>query len=282
MINKVTERFIEVHNKILQMKKVKSSRQFAIMLDYLPQSLSEIINMRRDVSVELLRKAVEVFQMNPEYLFLGKGELFYQETVEKIREITLITNASGESKILYVPGSMQEKYALHIISEDIIKELPTFSLPDPNFNNEYYRCFEMKGDHMEPTIFEGERLVGRYLEPIFWKNSIKDNLVFIVVTNAEVYIGRLLNHLKETKSILVQSDNKFYKNISIKANDIQEIWRVSLKISPFLSSPRNPNEIFRYELQNIIQTNKMLTENIKDVEKQMRELLKRDSRTGTV
>ena len=278
MISKVTERFIECHNRILHLKKVKSSRQFAIMLDYLPQSLNEIVNMRRDVPIELIRKAVEVFQINPSYLFTGKGEYFIEDVVEQIREITLITNASGESKILYIPGSMQEKYALHVLSEDILKELPTFSLPDPSYNTEYFRCFEMKGDHMEPTIFEGERLVGRYLEPIFWQGSIKDNLVFIVVTKSGIIFGRLLNHLKETKSVIVQSDNKFYKNFEIKVADIQEIWQVALKISPFLSTPRDPNEVFKYELQNIIQSNRMLSENIRDLEKQLREISKRDPR----
>ncbi len=282
MISKVTERFIECHNRILQLKRVKSSRQFAIMLEYLPQSLSEIVNMRRDVTIELIRKASEVFQINPVYLFVGKGEMFYEEEVEQIRELTLITNASGESKILFVPASLHEKYALHLLSPDILKELPTFSLPDPTYNTEYFRCFEMKGDHMEPTIFDGERLVGRYLEPIFWRNSIKDNLVFITVTKSEVFIGRLLNHLQETKSVIIHSDNKFYKNISVKASEIQEVWQVSLKISPFLSSPRNPNEIFKFELENIIQSNKIISENLKDMEKQLREFSKRDQRTGQI
>ena len=52
----VTERFIKCHDKLLANNQVRSSRQFAISLDYLPQSLSEIVKGRRDVTIELLRK----------------------------------------------------------------------------------------------------------------------------------------------------------------------------------------------------------------------------------
>jgi cell division protein FtsB len=95
-----------------------------------------------------------------------------------------------------------------------------------------------------------------------------------------VLVGRLLNHLKETKSIIIQPENKYYKNISIKQNEIQEVWQVSLKISPFLSSPRNPNEVFKYELQTLIQSNKILADNLKDLEKQVRDMIRKDLKTG--
>lgn len=278
MISKVTERFIEVHHKLLQQKRVKSSRQFALMLDYLPQSLSEIINRRRDVNIELLRKAIETFQLNPIYLFSGKGDIYYEELEATVKEVTLVTNASGESKILYVPSSLHEKYALHLLSDDIVKELPTFSLPDPSYNSEYFRCFEMKGDRMEPTVFDSERLIGRYVEPIFWKNSIKENIVYIFVTKSEVIVSRVLNFVTQTKSIVLAGDNKYYHNETIKLNDLSELWQVTLKMSPFLSSPKNPNDIFKYEMEQLIHTNKILAENIKDMDKHLKDLTRRDQK----
>lgn len=278
MISKVTERFIEVHEKLLQQKRVKSSRQFALMLDYLPQSLSEIINRRRDVNIELLRKAIETFQLNPIYLFSGKGDIYYEEMEATVKEITLVTNAAGESKIMYVPSSLHEKYALHLLSDDVVKELPTFSLPDPSYNSEYYRCFEMKGDRMEPTVFDSERLIGRYVEPIFWKNSIKENLVYIFVTKSEVIISRVLNLMAQTKSIVLAGDNKYYHNETIKLNDLSELWQVTMKMSPFLSSPKNPNDIFKFEMEQLIHTNKILAENIKDMDKHLKDLTRRDQK----
>ena len=54
----VTQRFINCHNKLKIDQRIRSSRQFALSLDYLPQSLSEILKNRRDVTIELLRKSI--------------------------------------------------------------------------------------------------------------------------------------------------------------------------------------------------------------------------------
>ena len=67
--NVVTQRFIRCHNKLRENKTIKSSRQFALELEYLPQSLSEILKGRRDVTIELIRKAIEVYRMNPIFMF---------------------------------------------------------------------------------------------------------------------------------------------------------------------------------------------------------------------
>ena len=75
----VTQRFIKCHNKLKDDQRVRSSRQFALSLDYLPQSLSEILKSRRDVTIELLRKAVDKFKFNPVFLFTGEGPMFMSE-----------------------------------------------------------------------------------------------------------------------------------------------------------------------------------------------------------
>ena len=75
MNNVVTQRFIKCHDKLREEKRIKSSRQFALSLEYLPQSLSEILKGRRDVTIELLRKSVERYQINPVYIYTG-DEMF--------------------------------------------------------------------------------------------------------------------------------------------------------------------------------------------------------------
>ena len=282
MISQVTKRFIECHNKVLELKKVRSSRQFALMLDYLPQSLSEILKERRDVTLELVRKAAEVFNINPVYLFMAKGDMFYEEKVDQVRELTMVTNTAGENKIIYVPAGLQSRYAAQKMKASILEELPVFSLPDQNYNSDHFRCFEVVGDQMEPTLYEGERVVGRYIEPMFWNTSIKDNMVFVLVTKSEVHIGRAINHLKETKSILFTFDNTYFKSIQIPRTEIQEVWQIALKITPFLASPRNPNDLFKLELEQIAQSNKFLGESLKDLEHKIRDLIRKENRHTTI
>ncbi|HRD81537.1 MAG: hypothetical protein IAE84_03560 [Saprospiraceae bacterium] len=70
-MNTVTKRFLDCFEQLKLTNKVRSGRQFAVSLDYLPQSFSEIINGRREVTVELLRKATEQYRLNPAYLLSG-------------------------------------------------------------------------------------------------------------------------------------------------------------------------------------------------------------------
>ena len=58
MSNKVTERYLECYNELIAKKKVKNGRQFSLSLNYAPQSWSKIQNSERQVTVDLIRKAV--------------------------------------------------------------------------------------------------------------------------------------------------------------------------------------------------------------------------------
>lgn len=71
-MNTVTKRFLDCFEQLKRTNKVRSGRHFAVSLDYLPQSFSEIVNGRREVTVELLRKATEQYCLNPAYLLMGQ------------------------------------------------------------------------------------------------------------------------------------------------------------------------------------------------------------------
>jgi transcriptional regulator with XRE-family HTH domain len=74
--NIVTQRFTKCVQRLRENKTIKSSRQLAIELDFLPQTLSEILNGRRDATIEVIRRAVERHRFNPIFLFTGEGNLF--------------------------------------------------------------------------------------------------------------------------------------------------------------------------------------------------------------
>src|SRR5690606_26382219 len=98
MSNLVTTRFKACHDRLKEDGKVRSSRQFALQLDYLPQSLSEILKGRRDVTIELLRKAVEVFDMNPVFLLSGEGPMFKTGSDSNLRVLSIVTNEDGATE----------------------------------------------------------------------------------------------------------------------------------------------------------------------------------------
>lgn len=254
----VTQRFIKCHNKLREDNRVRSSRQFALSLDYLPQSLSEILKGRRDVTIELLRKAVEKYKINPVYIYTGEGPMFMTETEhQSFRVLTIVTNAQDDERIVHVPVPAQAGYATELTDPRFIQELPTFTLPDYKYRVGTHRAFDVAGDSMEPTLFEGDKVVCSFLEPTLWETALKDNYVYVVVTRGDVMVKRVFNHLKAEKKLRLCSDNSFYEPFEVGLGDVREIWYVRARISPFLPSPQN---VKNYLLDEIRELKKTLTQ----------------------
>jgi Peptidase S24-like len=250
--NVVTQRFIRCHNKLRENKIIKSSRQFALELEYLPQSLSEILKGRRDVTIELIRKAIEVYRMSPLFIFTGDGPLFLlEETHTNLHVLTVVTDVGNEERIVHVPIPAQSGYVKDLNDANFIKNLPTFTLPDYKYKVGTHRSFDVAGDSMEPTLFEGDKVICSYIEPSLWDSAIKDNYVYVIVTKDDIVTRRANNQLKTSKLLEVKSDNNQYEPYEIPLSNIKEIWYVRAKISPFLPSPNRINNLFLEELTSL-------------------------------
>ena len=251
-INIITQRFIKCHDKLREDNQVRSSRQFALSLDYLPQSLSEILKGRRDVTIELLRKAVEVYRINPVYIYTGEGPMFMTEEDHKsFRVLTIVTNVSDDERIVHVPVPAQAGYASELTDPTFIQDLPTFSLPDYKYKVGTHRSFDVSGDSMEPTLFEGDKVICSYLEPTLWESSIKNNYVYVIVTRGDILVKRLTNNIKKDKNLKLISDNNYYEPFDMHISDVREVWYVRAKISPFLPSPQNIQNMLHEEVKEL-------------------------------
>lgn len=270
----VTQRFIKCHNKLREDNRVRSSRQFALSLDYLPQSLSEILKGRRDVTIELLRKAVEKYKVNPAYIYTGEGPMFMTEEDHKsFRVLTIVTNAQEDERIVHVPVPAQAGYAAELGDPTFIQDLPTYTLPDYKYKVGTHRSFDVSGDSMEPTLFEGDKVVCSYLEPTLWENAIKDNYVYVVVTRGDVVVKRVFNKIREKKQLELVSDNSFYEAYPANLGDIREVWYVRAKVSPFLPSPQNIQNYLQDEVRELKQTIHKQTQLIDSLNKTIERLL---------
>ena len=149
----VTQRFVKCIKQLKKTGVVRSMRQFALSVDYLPQSLSEILKERRDVTIELLRKSVELYKINPIYIYTGKGPLFMSEEDHKnLRVLTIVTNSQNDERIVHVPVPAQAGYASEISNPIFIQDLPSFTLPDYKYKVGTHRSFDVSGDSMEPDL----------------------------------------------------------------------------------------------------------------------------------
>lgn len=268
----VTQRFIKCHDKLRAENRVRSSRQFALSLDYLPQSLSEILKGRRDVTIELLRKAVEKYKINPVFIYTGEGPMFMsEEDHQSFRLLTIVTNTEEDERIVHVPVPAQAGYAGELSNPTFIQDLPTYTLPDYKYKVGTHRSFDVAGDSMEPTLFEGDKVVCSFLEPALWESSLKDNYVYVIVTRADVLVKRVTNKIKESQKLELASDNQYYDPYLVNINDVREIWYVRAKVSPFLPSPQNIHNYLIDEIRELKKTLKLQTELIKTLNQTVRE-----------
>ncbi|MFM2268754.1 MAG: hypothetical protein RL757_2195 [Bacteroidota bacterium] len=249
----VTQRFVKCHHQLRARKVIRSSRQFATELDYLPQSLSEILKGRRDVTIELLRKAIDTYRINPMYLFMGDGEMFFDAPADTPQYA--VGNPDYEL-ILHVPAAAQPAYVSSSETESFLQSLPTMTLPDYKYRTSLHRAFDVSGNVMEPTLFEGDKVVCSQLAAEHWATGLKNNYVYVLVTQSDLLIRRINVHRSDALLTEIEaiSDNPLYENTVIPLTEIREIWYVRVKVSPFLPSPSRIEQLFLDDVQSLKQT----------------------------
>ena len=233
MANLITKRFIECYRDLRSCDKIRSDRQFCSILEFAPQSWLKILKNEREVPIGIIQSAIEKFGFNPEYLFLGYGEKFISTD-----EIILRQNEeSEENGIIHIPVTAKAGYTEQMNDTVLIRNLKSYTLPIDYFNSGEFRSFEIEGDSMEPVLKEGEIIVcSRVEDPVLYANNIKSGYVYVIVTNDDIMVKRVSNLLKEEGKLQLISDNTDYPDIIIDKIDLQEVWIVKIKISPFAHS----------------------------------------------
>ena len=241
MQGEVTKRFIECVEHLKATHRIPSTRQFALNIGIHPQCISDIYRDKREVNSDIIHKSVASYNINPNYLYLGTGPLIIgDESTEKpVTEaiITVVTDEMGDERIVHVPVEAQAGYGSSIHDAVYFEDLPSFSLPGQQFKTSTHRCFDVAGDSMEPSLYSGDKVVCSFIEPDNWFNGIRNNYVYVIVSESSVVVKRVQNNLRESGCLLLSSDNSYYTPFEMELKEIKEVWQVSLKISPFMPSP---------------------------------------------
>jgi hypothetical protein len=226
----VTDRFIFCHDELKRLRKVRSSRQFALSLDYLPQSLSEILKGRRDFTLELLRKGVEKYEMNPIFLLTGKGSHFSQPE-EWLTPKNAVDAPVNSDVIYFVPQILGKKYAAERRNSQFLASLECLKLPVAHLKGHNLRAFEVQSNSGYPAFLPGDVLIAEKLDPALGVKSISNGKFYVVVTKNNILIHKIdLNSLSKGY-VNLYLDNKEEKITSIKLSEILEFWEVRLKVT---------------------------------------------------
>ncbi len=276
----ISERFIECLEVLKKENKIRSSRQFSISIDVHPQCISDVVTGKRDVSSVMIQKCVDHYKFNPLYLYTGKGEKFIieNETSELTSDpvLTIVTDNIGNERIIHVPVSAQAGYGQELYNPVFVKDLPSFTLPGENFSHGSYRCFDVVGDSMEPTLFSGDKVVCSFVEPENYYNNLRNNYVYVIITQSGVVVKRVHSELKREAYLILNSDNSYYDPFQVELAEIKEMWKVTHKISVFMPSPSHIRNALHAEVGGLKDTISDQSKMIKSLNSTVEKLLKQN------
>jgi hypothetical protein len=225
----VTNRFIVCHDELKRHRKVRSSRQFALSLDYLPQSLSEILKGRRDVTLELLRKAVEKYDMNPVFLLTGKGSFFSGS--EDIRQEKKGGTSDSSTTISLVSHLLGKKYAAERRNSLFLSSLQSIKIPGIPVLDATWRAFEIQSGKSAPFLTPGDILISEKLDPTSGVKSIIGDKLYVVVTKSGILVNKIDLGAISKGILSLHAPDKKSKSIDLKLSELLELWEVKYKIT---------------------------------------------------
>lgn len=192
---------------------------------------------------DVLKAIIDEFNVNPDYLF-GKGRQMIKSEYIKSEYAGLpkvvTVDTSEKENIVFVPVKARAGYLNGYGDQDFIESLSVFNMP--YLNNGTYRCFEVQGDSMATTFHQGDLVFGKYVESL---QEIKNDKVYVVISKEDgIVLKRVINRIQENGTLILKSDNKNgdYPSYSINANQITEIWDVSMYASKQLKHPMNVHD----------------------------------------
>lgn len=188
---------------------------------------------------DVLTSIINTFNINPDYLF-DKSQVMLKSDVTGIQSYSgmpqvVSVNKSGNENVVFVPIKARAGYLDGYGDSEFIETLPSFSMP--HLNNGSYRCFEVQGNSMVRTFFDGDLVFGRYVEHL---SDIKDGRVYVIVSKNEgIVLKRVINRIEERGKLILKSDNKDgnFPTYTMNIEDVMEIWYVTMFASKQMPEP---------------------------------------------
>lgn len=193
---------------------------------------------------DVLLAIIDTFNINPNYLF-GKSNRMLNSEAEVV---TLISDSpqkdlvkvKEEEHITCVSVKSRADYVQRRDDKGYINSLPSFKIPF--LAHSTYRCFEVHGNSMAQTFFDGDFICGTAIETI---SDIINHEIYVIVSETNgVMIKRVLNHAEQQQKLVLRSDNTDgnFPDFTIDSDEIKEIWKVVLYLSKEIPKPLNMSE----------------------------------------
>jgi len=188
---------------------------------------------------DLLESIIQEFNIDPEFLFGNNNTVVKKKdtnpkTYDGVPQVIAV-NQQGDENVVYVPIKARAGYLDGYGDTEFIETLPSFTMP--HLTNGTFRCFEVQGNSMVRTFFDGDLVFGKYVEDL---NDIKDGRVYVIISkNDGIVLKRVINRIEERGKLILKSDNKDgnYPTYTINSEEIMEAWYVTMFASKQMPEP---------------------------------------------
>lgn len=223
--NIVNQRFRLVYEQLKESGKIKSKSDIAAQLGTYNHVINSILKGKRNITLEQMNKLIDIYGVNANFLFGGSGQMFDGEEgvhiplAEKIYEgrknITLVPQKAMAGGAIAAQDSMEfQKFAIPGLEGDLI-------------------AIEISGDSMLPNITNGDIVICEKVSSTPF-NSIKDNSVYVIVTDSVV--AKRVQNIKQGNQIVglrLISDNHIYPPYDVELDEVREVYRVKHRITNY-------------------------------------------------
>ena len=218
------------------------------------------IKNKKTVGVEVMEKIFSKYpELNLEWLISGNGEMLKnctnQSEEEKNEYLISVPNAVPNSKseelgtqmaaepvVLYLPEPTRQVIMLTqeaaasisgvVSGQQQPEEAGRILLPATMLGqNGAYYGFKVRNDSMHPTLYDGDWVVGRYLEAQEWAEAVNERIYIISTREDGVKIKRVRNRLSERGKLCCRSDNKHYPAFEVPETEIVSLFEVKCRLS---------------------------------------------------
>ncbi len=210
----ITTRFLEVYDCLKTEGRVRSARQFALSIGTYPQSFNDIQKGRREATLCMVQKIVEVYGISAHYLLTGQGSQHHHEIFS--------LDHDSAREIFFIQAHQFSSYA-QARSQEYFKDLnwTKWSMPAQLINDPVEIAFQCNTDRVSGCISRGDILFSRMVPRDSWKSNLSSKRIYILTTVDNVYIVGIEN--VDLEGITLRTDDRNIPSF-ISYDEICEVW----------------------------------------------------------
>lgn len=222
-----------------------SDNQFTIRTGMSNGLLANIIKRGSSCTTDTLEKILKSFpELNIEWILRGEGSMLrsvgYRQQEEQSASMHepasyYATKPAQHSKVWIVPSTVAS------FSKKSTLDFSFFSIPWLG-KGEYF-LFTVQGDAMEPTLTNGDHVVGK---EIFEAEEVLNGHAYVIVTQEATLMRRIIWEETETSFRLV-SDNDAYGPTELLISKVERLFQIVEKNSRNLGISKEKEMIGVYK-----------------------------------